>query len=344
LSDPAIHHHYNQNEDSNSDLYVNLHENLSLHSRQASQQSFMRSQQSLNSRNSAVSQPQRGDTIYGSNSTLRKNPESPSKNQQNGTLRKRPVPTPRTILNVDKIDRLIRTYSQFVIDPNGPDDYCPVCNVHLNEPAQVDLNDDNDNDLNSVVCLTSCQHKVHLACLKRCTPELSSCLKCPTCAAISGLLNGDMPTTGASMTYKVIPKGLPGYEDYHAIQITYNMSSGVQDARHPYPGSPYYAIGFPKSAFLPDTELGRIVLKLLEKAFNQHLTFNLVVQKGSRDAMVQWNPAIGHKTEFGPTSNENDKNAYPDPAFLEDVARQLSRLGITTEKNVEADDEETTSV
>lgn len=102
-----------------------------------------------------------------------------------------------------------------------------------------------------------------------------------------------MPTTGASMTYKVIPKGLPGYEDYHAIQITYNMSSGVQDARHPYPGSPYYAIGFPKSAFLPDTELGRIVLKLLEKAFNQHLTFNLVVQKGSRDAMVQWNPAIG---------------------------------------------------
>ena len=96
------------------------------------------------------------------------------------------------------------------------------------------------------------------------------------------------------MTYKVIPKGLPGYEDYHAIQITYNMSSGIQDARHPYPGSPYYAIGFPKSAFLPDTELGRIVLKLLEKAFNQHLTFNLVVQKGSRDAMVQWNPAIGN--------------------------------------------------
>ena len=142
------------------------------------------------------------------------------------------------------------------------------------------------------------------------------------------------------MNYKVIPKGLPGYEDYHAIQITYNMSSGIQDARHPFPGSPYYAIGFPKSAFIPDTELGRIVLKLLEKAFNQHLTFSLVTQKGSRDAMVQWNPAIGHKTEFGPLEA---KNAYPDPAFLEDLARQLSRLGITTEKNIE-DDEETTSV
>ena len=120
------------------------------------------------------------------------------------------------------------------------------------------------------------------------------------------------------------------------------MSSRVQDARHPFPGSPYYAIGFPKSAFIPVTELGRVVLKLLEKAFNQHLTFTLVTQKGSRDAMVQWNPAIGHKTEFGLA--ENDKNAYPDPAFLEDVARQLSRLGITTEKNGIEDDEETTSV
>lgn len=156
----------------------------------------------------------------------------------------------------------------------------------------------------------------------------------------SGLLNGDMPTLGASMSYKVIPKGLPGYEDYHAIQITYNMSSGVQDARHAFPSSPYYAIGFPKSAFLPDTELGRIVLKLLEKAFNQHLTFTLVTNKGSRDAMVAWNTAIGHKTEFGPS--ENERNSYPDPAFLEDVARQLARLGISTE--IMEDDEETTNV
>lgn len=147
------------------------------------------------------------------------------------------------------------------------------------------------------------------------------------------------------MSYKVIPKGLPGYEDYHAIQITYNMSSnGVQDARHASPGSPYYALGFPKTAFLPDTELGRIVLRLLEKAFNQHLTFTLVTTNaGSRDAMVTWNPNIGHKTEFGQVSGGvSEKNSYPDPAYLEDVARQLARLGISTENNDE--EEETTNV
>ena len=161
-----------------------------------------------------------------------------------------------------------------------------------------------------------------------------------------------MPTTGASMTYKVIPKGISGYEDYHAIQITYNMSSGIQDKRHPYPGSPFYAIGFPKIAFLPDTELGRHVLKLLEKAFNQQLTFTLTTQRGSNDAMVTWNNSIGHKTEFGPvitgsTSSDHQtgsKHSYPDPAYLEDVARQLSRLGITTEITDEEDDDEVTNV
>jgi hypothetical protein len=47
--------------------------------------------------------------------------------------------------------------------------------------------------------------------------------QCPTCNTISGILQGDMPILGSSMTYKVIPKGLPGYDDYHSIQITYNV-------------------------------------------------------------------------------------------------------------------------
>jgi len=351
LSDPAI--HFGQPETENeSDLYVNLQENLSLHSRHSSiashhHGSLMRSSQ--NSLAMTSRSPQRGDTVHNTPTKSTSGETGSIGSSQNGTLRKRPVPTPRTILNTtnqpqtpqrkEKIERLIRKYSQFVIDPNGADDYCPVCNGHLDEQSGVHSNVEGE-DMTSVICLSSCQHKTHIACLKWTTPELSSSLKCPTCGTISGLLNGDMPTLGASMSYKVIPKGLPGYEDYHAIQITYNMSSGVQDARHAFPSSPYYAIGFPKSAFLPDTELGRIVLKLLEKAFNQHLTFTLVTNKGSRDAMVAWNTAIGHKTEFGPS--ENERNSYPDPAFLEDVARQLARLGISTE--IMEDDEETTNV
>lgn len=379
LSDPTLgrfaqHHPDANGNDEDADLYVNLQESLSLnnhhrgrsvspaargqqqqsanlpgqpggwHSRQGSQLS---DQSSLlgKSQNSLLRSPQRGATIRDYTPTpLAQTPPTSSMvrpPQSNNTLtRKRPVPTPRTIINTDvtlsdpelhkmhnysSADRLILRHSQFVIDPNGPDDYCPVCSAQLDQLPD-----------RPVICLSACQHKVHLACLKAGLPEQPSYLRCPTCGALGGRLSGDMPVTGASMTYKVVPKGLPGYEDYHSIQITYNMANGAQDARHPQPGRPYYAIGFPKIAFLPDTELGRHVLALLENAFNQHLTFTLVMV--GQDAIVQWNPAIGHKTEFGPHEG-NDPRAYPDPAYLEDVARQLARLGITADP--EEEDEHT---
>ena len=96
--------------------------------------------------------------------------------------------SPHSGQNLQKTERLIRKYSQFVIDPNGCDDYCPVCNKHLDEASGVHSNIEGQ-DMISVVCLTSCQHKVHMACLKWTTPEMSSCLKCPTCGNISGNLH-----------------------------------------------------------------------------------------------------------------------------------------------------------
>ena len=147
LSDPAIHQE-------NDDLYVNLKDNLSLHSRQnslaTSHHNLMRSQQSLmKSHNSLMrSSPQRGATIHDPPTTPQKQLVLPfpasaslphnsmnnihddttsstcSSPSKNGTLRKRPVPTPRTILNTavpsstssemiaskcyHKIDKLIR--------------------------------------------------------------------------------------------------------------------------------------------------------------------------------------------------------------------------------------------
>lgn len=198
LSDPAIHFGQPETETENeSDLYVNLQENLSLHSRHSSiashhHGSLMRSQNSLAMTSRS---PQRGDTVHNTPTKSTSGETGSIGSSQNGTLRKRPVPTPRTILNTtnqpqtpqrkEKIERLIRKYSQFVIDPNGADDYCPVCNGHLDEPSGVHSNVEGE-DMTSVICLSSCQHKTHLACLKWTTPELSSSLKCPTCGTISG--------------------------------------------------------------------------------------------------------------------------------------------------------------
>ena len=79
-----------------------------------------------------------------------------------------------------------RKHTQFVIDSNGPDDYCPVCNQHLDDPSNLAHVESENSDRSSVICLTNCQHKVHLACLKWSTPDMALCLKCPTCASISG--------------------------------------------------------------------------------------------------------------------------------------------------------------
>ena len=263
---------------------------------------------------SVQSSPLRGATIqdyplgYNANESLSSSTRSLSK--------KKPVPTPRTILNVtnstekilaeneenqkaenrllekermsddrmsqvemsddttsDELDKIILRYSQFVIDPNRPDDYCPVCVRHLNDPSPMSSNECNDNtstyikekDISSVVCLTNCQHKVHVACLKRATINnqkngLSKVgyICCPTCKSICGHLEGDMPSKGATMTYRIIAKVLPGYEDYHTIQMTYNFpdNSSMQGPEHPNPGMPLLFVGFPKTAFLPDTEKG----------------------------------------------------------------------------------------
>ena len=53
------------------------------------------------------------------------------------------------------------------------------------------------------------------------------------------------------------------------LQITYAFGGGVQSGAHPLPGQPYYAVGFPRVAFLPDTEKGRRALKMLERAFER---------------------------------------------------------------------------
>jgi len=116
------------------------------------------------------------------------------------------------------------------------------------------------------------------------------------------------------MTYKVVPKGLPGYESYHSIQITYNFQNGTQSPNHPTPGEPYYAIGFPKTAFLPDNEQGRSMLDLLEKAFNLGHTFAV-----NTAGDIVWG-SIPHRTEF-----QGDPITV---GFLDSVTSELFRLGL----------------
>ncbi len=97
---------------------------------------------------------------------------------------------------------------------------------------------------------------------------------------------------------------LPGFGSCGTIVISYRFQSGTQGLDHPNPGKPY--MGTSRTAYLPDNQEGRKVLKLLRKAFEQKLTFTIgrSTTRG-RDDFVTWND-IHHKTSRtgGPTRYE----------------------------------------
>jgi deltex-like protein len=237
------------------------------------------------------------------------------------------------------IDRLIMCYSQFVIDPTDPSEICHICQLTLDVRSPcVGSDDEEDEDVASgsdraVVCLSMCQDKFHLLCLKSLIVNQTggpNYIECLRCGVVVGEKWGTQPPTGA-MTYKIVPKGLPGYEDYHSIQITYNFQNGVQGPNHPEPNKPYFAVGFPRTAFLPDTEKGRTALRLLETAFNRRLVFTIAATAAGGSDIIIWNEDIEHKTEFGPTSSISPSGrslGYPDPAYLDRVIAQLAKLGV----------------
>lgn len=105
-----------------------------------------------------------------------------------------------------------------------------------------------------------------------------------------------------------------------------SIASGIQGPEHPNPGRPYYAVGFPRVCYLPDTEKGRKVLKLLSIAFERRLVFTVgrSVTTGRED-VVTWNE-IHHKTEPGVS---NTGHGFPDSGFLDRCLAELAAQGVT---------------
>jgi len=54
-----------------------------------------------------------------------------------------------------------------------------------------------------------------------------------------------------------------------------SIQSGIQGPEHPNPGREFYAVGFPRVAYLPDNPKGRKVLRLLDEAWHRKLIFTV---------------------------------------------------------------------
>uniref|UniRef100_A0A3Q1EUY9 E3 ubiquitin-protein ligase n=1 Tax=Acanthochromis polyacanthus TaxID=80966 RepID=A0A3Q1EUY9_9TELE len=181
----------------------------------------------------------------------------------------------------------------------------------------------------SVGRLAQCGHQYHLQCLVAMynNGNKDGSLQCPTCKTIYGVKTGNQPP--GKMEYHVIPHSLPGHPDCKTIRIIYNIPPGIQGPEHPNPGKPFTARGFPRHCYLPDSEKGRKVLRLLLVAWDRRLIFSVGTSSttGESDTVI-WNE-VHHKTEFG--SNLTG-HGYPDPGHLDNVLEELKAQGITEEE------------
>lgn len=232
---------------------------------------------------------------------------------------------PRNFLN-----KLLVQYTQAVDLP--PDETCSICMWSLQESSGYS-DDENEGAGNGmhlggamryrVVSLILCGHLFHQACIREMAKSSPHFLECPNCKTLHGEKLGNQPD--GKMSVIIVQRSLPGHSDCNTIQITYNIQSGIQGPEHPHPGLPYKAIGFPRTAYLPNNAKGKKVLSLLREAWQRRLIFTVgtSVTTGTQDA-VTWNE-IHHKTEW----NNNTGHGYPDPNYLDNILRELAAHGVT---------------
>ncbi|NWV38103.1 DTX4 ligase, partial [Grantiella picta] len=229
-------------------------------------------------------------------------------------------------------EEVLKKYLQKVRHP--PDEDCTICMERLSAPSgykgpQPAVKPD------LVGKLVKCSHVFHLHCLVAMynNGNKDGSLQCPTCKTIYGVKTGTQPP--GKMEYHIIPHALPGHADCKTIRIIYNIPPGVQGPEHPNPGKSFTARGFPRHCYLPDSEKGRKVLKLLLVAWDRRLIFAIGTSSttGESDTVI-WNE-IHHKTEFG--SNLTG-HGYPDINYLDNVLAELAAQGITEESLVQEKD------
>uniref|UniRef100_A0A665X8R3 E3 ubiquitin-protein ligase n=1 Tax=Echeneis naucrates TaxID=173247 RepID=A0A665X8R3_ECHNA len=225
-------------------------------------------------------------------------------------------------------EEVVKRYLQKVRNP--PEEDCTICMEVLAGPSGYKgPGVGGISRAESVGRLAQCGHQYHLQCLVAMynNGNKDGSLQCPTCKTIYGVKTGNQPP--GKMEYHVIPHSLPGHPDCKTIRIIYNIPPGIQGPEHPNPGKPFTARGFPRHCYLPDSEKGRKVLRLLLVAWDRRLIFSVGTSSttGESDTVI-WNE-VHHKTEFG--SNLTG-HGYPDPGHLDNVLEELKAQGITEEE------------
>lgn len=203
---------------------------------------------------------------------------------------------------------------------------------HRSHPGSLeeamDVGDGGTGDVNGECCI--CMDKLdnpktlacgHVFCTDCIEQQFKYKPSCPQCGQIHGVVTGTQPDGRMKITSKKY--SLPGYSGTNTIEIEYMIYSGTQGKEHPNPGR--YFEGITRTAFLPETKKGKMVLKLLDIAFKRKLVFTIGTSTTTgKTGVVTWND-IHHKTNPKP----NTQFGYPDDTYLDRVLEELAAKGIT---------------
>jgi len=105
------------------------------------------------------------------------------------------------------------------------------------------------------------------------------------------------------------------------IIIRYTIQGGIQQSYHENPGVRFSAIT--RTAYLPNDEGGKQLLKRLKYAFLRGLTFTIGTSLTSgQPNQVTW-ASIHHKT-----STSGGTHGYPDPSYIGNCNEELDNAGV----------------
>ena len=144
--------------------------------------------------------------------------------------------------------------------------------------------------------------------------------KCPTCQGSIGEPQGKCPSGEMHISVdQALSCG--GHENVGTIIIVYKIPSGRQKVYHEITGKEYP--GTERTAFLPDNDDGRRLLKRLKYAFSRGLTFRIgkSVTTG-KNGQVTW-ASIHHKTK-----RNGGAHGWPDANAFVQYNMDLDNLGV----------------
>lgn len=182
----------------------------------------------------------------------------------------------------------------------------------------------------AMINVDRCNHIFHHSCIMQAVKHNP---RCPICRInISDEPQGHSPSGTMSIS-TCKSTFCSGYESNSngTITIEYSMHGGIQKEYHPSPNKSYRDTT--RTAYLPDNDEGRALLKRLIYAFRCGLTFQIGTSMTTgRSDCITWS-SIHHKTRLWGGVR---CHGYPDERYIINCNAELDSLGLPKEDDLQS--------